>query len=199
MLPALAAGFLAAAEMNRTSVKLSSACTVDEYRKHEQSKDRERIAVFIDERFVERYITPVETSTKRHGFATMAVSCLMVEALESFWRGWPNSKSRSELAFCSFFQRTPQLAVFQGHVPAFYQHVRCGILHQAETTGGWRIRATGPLFDARAKTINANAFLSVLRSAVNDYATQLRAADWSSDVWTNCRKKMDSICANCVP
>ena len=39
-----------------------------------------------------------------HGFTIMAVSCLMVESLESFCRGWEHSKGkRGELAFCHFF------------------------------------------------------------------------------------------------
>jgi hypothetical protein len=128
----------------------------------------------------------------------MAVSCLMVEALESFWRGWPNTRGKSELAFRSFFQRTPAFAVFLGHGPQFYEHVRCGILHQAETTGGWRIQRTGPLFDAPNKTVGSDAFLAVMRAAVGDYATELRQRDWSDALWLNFRKKMRSVGSNCA-
>jgi hypothetical protein len=178
-------------------VKLSGACTVGKYRLLEKAMSRSEIAVFIEQRFEERYIAPIENSGKRNGFSTMAVSCLMVEALESFWRGWPNTRGRSELAFCAFFQRTPALAVFHGYGPQFYEHVRCGILHQAETTGGWRIQKSGPLFNAASKTVGSDAFLAALRAAINFYATELRQQDWSSEIWTNFRRKMKSICANC--
>lgn len=178
-------------------VKLSSGCTVGGYRALEKNQDRAGIANFIEQRFVERYITPIMTSAQRNGFSTVAVSCLMIEALESFWRGWPNTLGKSELSFCSFFQRTPALAIFHGQGPEFYKHVRCGILHQAETTGGWRIRKTGPLFDPPNKTVGSNALLAVLRAAIGAYVAELRLRDWNDPVWVNFRKKMNSVCANC--
>lgn len=178
-------------------VKLSSGCTVGRYRALEQNQDRAGIAMFIEGRFVERYITPIVTSSKRNGFSTVAVCCLMIEALESFWRGWPNTVGKSELSFCSFFQRTPALAVFHGYGQEFYKHVRCGILHQAETTGGWRIQKTGRLFDASNKTIGSDQFLTVLQKAISTYAKELRLRDWNDNVWVSFRKKMNSVCANC--
>jgi hypothetical protein len=33
------------------------------------------------------------------------VSCLMIEALESFYQGWPDSRDKSQRAFCNFFDR----------------------------------------------------------------------------------------------
>lgn len=32
----------------------------------------------------------------------MAVACLMIEALESFYQGWPDTNGRSKDAFCKF-------------------------------------------------------------------------------------------------
>jgi hypothetical protein len=68
----------------------------------------------------------------------MAVSCLMIEALECFRQGWIDTKERGKgaQAFRLFFDTAEPLKEFRGYAPAFYTHVRCGILHQAETTGG---------------------------------------------------------------
>ncbi|MGD0412998.1 MAG: hypothetical protein ABSC18_15005, partial [Verrucomicrobiota bacterium] len=72
---------------------LSKNYTVGRYRKLETTRppDKGEIAKFFVERFTERYITPINAAGCRckNGFCTMAVSCLMIEALESFWCGWP--------------------------------------------------------------------------------------------------------------
>src|ERR1700733_5043058 len=129
--------------------KLSEKVTVKRYREWGTEKTKSEIASFVEKRFAERYIRPIEAAPpkQKHGFCSMAVSCLMVEALESFWRGWTDTKGKSELAFCSFFQRIPELSLFAGFVPSFYKSVRCGILHQAETTDGWKVVRRGPLFE----------------------------------------------------
>ena len=86
--------------------KLSSTVTVAKYRQLEAEKDRTKIADFILQRFTERYIRPLHgDSTRKNGFCTMAVSCLMIEALESFWNGWPDTTRKSQEAFRSFFKR----------------------------------------------------------------------------------------------
>ncbi len=70
----------------------------------------------------------------------MAISCLMIGALESFWQGWADARQRSREAFRSFFQRCAgqglELDIFTKLADDFYEGVRCGILHQAETTSG---------------------------------------------------------------
>ncbi len=67
------------------NVKLSKNVTINEYLHFEKTQNRERIAEFIKERFTERYITPLKVDAeKKHGFCTMAICCLMIEAFESF-------------------------------------------------------------------------------------------------------------------
>ena len=182
-------------------VELSKCVTVDKYRALEASEDRERIAKFILERFTERYITPLRGRNK-HGFAMMAVSCLMIEALESFRQGWPNTSggSRSKEAFECFFKRCARqnspLGVF-AKAKDFYKGVRSGILHQAETTKGWRIRRDGCLYNQTEKIINATQFHNELECALKIYCEELKTSDWDADVWCNLRKKMDSVIDHC--
>ena len=177
------------------SVKLSKSCTVSRYRDLIAAKNQALIADFIVERFEERYFDPIEIEPrKKNGFTIMAVSCLMVETLESFRRGWPSSQGKSELAFCSFFSTWDDFADFRPVSGDFYKHVRCGILHQAETTGGWRILRSGPL--RNNTTVNATKFARTLRGVLHNYASSLRTEDWNSSVWQAFRKKMQAVCRN---
>lgn len=180
----------------QSSAKLSPTITVARYQEFERGKNREAIARLIQERFSARYLDPV-SSGKQHGFAMMAISCLMVEALESFIRGWPDSNGKSKEAFRSFFDRNDAFQIFRSCPDDFYYGVRCGILHQAETTRGLRIKRVGPLFESSTRTINANEFVSRLKEVLADYCEQLKRQPWDSEMWSNLRKKMKAICSNC--
>lgn len=180
------------------STRLSKSCTVARYLSLQEARDRDAIADYIVERFEERYLDPIEADpAKKNGFTMMAVNCLMIESLESFRRGWKDTRNRSELAFCSFFSYWGQFAEFRPVSGEFYRHVRCGILHQAETTGGWRIIRSGPI--RVHTTINATRFSGSLRNVLRSYSSSLRSEDWESEAWRRFRKKMGVICQNTKP
>jgi len=194
---------ITAADGEARQIELASRFTIAHYIDALEHCKQEVIADAVHRRFLERYVCPVaETSNTRHGFTMMAVGCLMIEALESFRRGWADTRQRGlgELAFCSFFDRHELFAPFRGHAQDFYRGVRCGILHQAETTLGWRIRRDGDLLDVRGaiRTINATVFIQRLHCALDAYRDELKAAAWSEEIWVLCRKKMERICANCM-
>jgi len=160
--------------------------------------DRNAIAEAIRRRFTERYVAPAQAKS-RHGFTMMAVSCLMIEALESFRQGWENSSNRSKSAFCFFFDTSKPFVAFLGHAQLFYTHIRCGILHQAETTGGWRIRRDrSPLFDTAELTINADRFLDALVEVLSGFCDGLKTADWDGPEWVRVRKKLNAIVRECL-
>ena len=175
------------------ATRLSASCTVEQYKRLQAAKDRVAIADFLVERFEERYFAPIDHECK-HGFTIMAICCLSIEAIESFSRGWRDSSGKSQKAFRSYFSRFDNLAIFTPHSDAFYKHIRCGILHQAETTGGWRIRRSGPLLSD--KVVNATRFLSCVRGNLRTYSDTLKTEDWSSSSWENVRKKMSALCSN---
>ncbi len=179
------------------SILLSKGVTVAKYRKLEEAQDRESISDFVRNRFMERYISPLDVPLdQKSGFALMAISCLMIEALESFARGWADTNGRSELAFCSFFCRWEQFNELRPHSATFYRHFRCAILHQAETTGGWRIWRRGALIDPKSRTLNATLFLKRLGLVLEEYSAKLRKEHWNSDTWMCFRKKMATVCRN---
>ncbi len=181
-------------------VLLSSKVSVARYRELEAAQSTGAIVTFLRERFEERYLTPLldADTDVRNGFAMMAGGCLMIEALESFRLGWPDSRGRSEKAFCSFFAHWPPFEVLCPHAEGFYTHVRCGILHQAETTGGWRIRRKGALFDETERTVNATRFLKNLRAVLGAYCGELALQPWDSAIWRAFRAKMNHLCKNAL-
>jgi hypothetical protein len=178
--------------------ELAPGFTVADYRRALMSDppDRETIVAALRARFTTRYVEAV-LGPKKHGFAIMAVSCLMIEALESLIRGWPSSRNKSEQAFCSFFDRFDSFGEFRGHASHFYKHVRCGILHQAEVTGGWRIQRNGPLFEPAERTINASRFMATLHKTMHAFFDDLSTKPWDGEEWAAVRKKMDAIVTNC--
>ena len=177
---------------------LSSAVSLPQYLALEQDRDREAIANFVYQRFHERYIRPFDHNAKKNGFLMMASSCLMIEALESFWQGWKKSPN-SALAFCQFFDRNDRFLPLRGFSQQFYANVRCGIMHQGESTGGWHIRRDlDALFEAESLTIDATHFLTALEGCLSDYRATLKAAEWDAEVWKQFRKKMKEVCANVV-
>ncbi|MFZ2541918.1 MAG: hypothetical protein WAW75_09135 [Gallionella sp.] len=175
---------------------LSSSTSVSQYLEMEKTRNQEEISKFIYERFHERYIKPFDKNPNTNGFIMMASACLMIESLESFWQGWSKSP-HSALAFCQFFDRNSRFLPLRGYAQEFYAHVRCGIMHQGETTGGWHIRRDiKVLFDSHTKTIDAKVFLSEMDGTLKDYCTELKTTSWESGLWKNFRKKLKNICTN---
>jgi len=137
------------------------------------------------------------------GFAVMALDCLLIETLQQFREGkaeTSGNKSKdyfvrflTDTAFGDFF--TKEMAI------KFYQQIRCGILHQAETKENSRllIREHTPLVaqtpDGRGLIINRRLFHSQLVRVFDEYISSLRDPS-HAELRSNLRKKMDHICRN---
>lgn len=71
------------------------------------------------------------------GFAIMALDCLLIETLEQFINGRIRTGQGMDAdAFYNFFQRSALFAIFFDSLPKaiiFYEQIRCGLLHQAQT------------------------------------------------------------------
>jgi hypothetical protein len=183
--------------------ELAKGFTVADYRACELAGDRPAIARLIRRRFSERYLEPLASIPRENksGFLTMAICCLMIEALQSFREGREHNKARgaSQDCFERFFSDTPSFSLSPEAARDFYKHIRCGILHQAETLDGWRILRKGSLaVDLETKTINANLFVKALADSLDHYCAILEQSSWTSPLWQNARKKLEAICRNCV-
>ncbi len=191
----------------KDEVRLSNCVTIAKYLEMERLEEREKIAEFVRDRFRERYLLPVMGGSgasgsgkkNKSGFAMMAISCLMIEALESFRRGWENTRCiNGSTIFKGFFDCYDEFSDLRGCEGEFYTHIRCGILHQAETTGGWLIRRDQPfLIDKDHKIINATAFIKNLEKCLDKYCNELTTQGWEDQIWLNFRCKMKWIIDNC--
>jgi hypothetical protein len=156
---------------------------------------------FIFHRLNHRYLVPLLHVPREYksGFLMMASACLMIETMQSFYEGKKETKrGDNRSAFKRFFERHTDL--FPGiadDADNFYRNIRCGILHQAETRGGYRILRQGPLFSAGARTINANAFLRALAKSLKRYADDLHESQSDSALWKNAQRKVRFISKNC--
>ena len=177
--------------------------TVGDVRKlimRKDDKSRQLLADLILHRLRDRYVTPLEHVQYypidfRSGFLIMAACCLMIETFQCFRDGKRDTKGRGEgrSAFERFFSayKTKFPGINGGE---FYDKIRCGILHQAQTQGCFRILRTGPIFDKAKKSINATGFLRTLKAIVEDYVEDLRVQDMHAGFWPNALRKIEYIC-----
>ena len=179
-------------------IYISSSMTVEQCQSHLLKRDQLALSIFVGERLRERYIQPFRTKPARNGFIMMAASCLLVESLESFYNGWKKSPISAQ-AFKSFFNRHDEFSVLQSYSDQFYQNIRCGILHQGETTAGWTVRRDqDKLFDQERLVVDAARFLRAIDAALSKYQEELNSNQWNSTIWRNFRRKVVAICSNAV-
>jgi len=166
--------------------------------KQKDAHSKIKLIELIHHRFYNRYIKHLNLIDS--GFLKMAISCLTIEALESFKKKKKNTKGKGvgEKMFKDFFEIEEVLFPGLKDIYSdFYSNIRCGILHQAETTKEWRILRKGDLLDKKNKAINATKFVRAIDKALNNYINTLRQNDFSSQIWKNAILKIVDICENC--
>ena len=185
-------------ERKPAEVVLADGFTVATYREAVAAADRARLAKFLEDRFLERFLNPVHPPawSARNGFTITAICCLMIEALETFHAGPAQRKRLKEhLVYEAFFKRRPELLDLAPFAIEFYIGIRNGILHYAQTLAGWRVRRdNSSLFDAKTLTVEADKFHAAIVIALRADCQALREADWNSQLWVNFRQVMDDLC-----
>lgn len=166
---------------------------------------------FVRHRLKRRYLTPLSKVSRgfQSGFLMMGAGCLLIETLQSFRMGWDNTERKSQKAFTRFFKHyAVEFPRFRTYFPihpnpnnptrstdAFYKNIRCGILHQAETTGGYSIvRDRSQMFSNKA--VNADKFNRALARCINSYCRSLATEPCNSRIWEMALKKIRHICRN---
>jgi len=186
--------------VNMNNTKLSFDYSVVDYERFKKKGDTKKLAALIYDRFNERFVQPFEHNPYKHGFCIMAICCLMIEALHSFKKGWKRTgtgRGSGAAAFEAFFSESTHLKEFTGHGDSFYKNIRCGLLHQGETCGGWKIRRTGHMIDVDGRTINAYKFLDALKNELADYRKTLEEQrSIKTTVWRKAIRKLDYIVKN---
>lgn len=184
--------------------KKQISIAISDYQEMIANKDKDYIAEFIFNRLFSRYIrlfsfdNPEYKKKYKNGFSIMANLCLLIETLQSFKNGWGDSDRRSKEAFKQFFHNNPHFKELKEKGSEIYKNVRCGILHQGETTGGWKItRKAEQFYDRKTKTLDAVMFAEQMEKCLYDYRKSLNTEEWDSEIWDNFRTKMRKIIKNC--
>lgn len=159
---------------------------------------KKHIIDLIEHRFENRYLKHIKTKEVDSGFLIMAVCCFVIETLQSFREGIPDTNGKGRKMFKNFFNNDKDF--FPGFYELgsqFYTDIRCGILHQSETKNAWRILRKGKLLDTTEYSINADLFIQALDKSLNKYLDELRYNDFNSKIWENAILKLQDICENC--
>ena len=135
----------------------------------------------------------------KNGFLMMTSCSLLIETLASFIVG-QNETPRGESTdmFNMVFEyaetKNNALKVFKKKKD-FYKKIRCGLLHQGETYGKYKISRKGiVLLDY--ETIDAALFFKHLKALLENYRDDLTTGKWDSTEWDACRMKIRYIIEN---
>ncbi len=177
---------------------LTATVKVGTLRKWMNDKDessKTKIINLIHHRFNNRYIKHLQNINS--GFLKLAVSCLMIETLESFKQGEKDTKGKSGKMFKDFFESEETFFPEFKNID-FFSDIRCGILHQAETKNAWRVlRDNSQLIDREERTINSIKFVNALEKSLDNYTEKLKSNGFESQIWEYALLKLDDICENC--
>ncbi|MDF1631425.1 hypothetical protein [Mycoplana sp. MJR14] len=145
---------------------------------------------FFFERLESRYLKPIrllqnEGSWEGEGFSIVSIQCAMLEFLAACRGGLiyrhrnpqpPFEYSASGDLFASFLAETvPFKALFtRDDALEFYRKVRCALLHEARTKGGWAIHASGQTgVDCSRKIVYRNTFQTLIENYIDGYGRDL--------------------------
>jgi hypothetical protein len=199
-------------------MEICKGYTAAEYLKLDLNKNEclETAIGVLERRLYERYIEPAETlikaeehlsnTSKKFGFTILAINCLLVETIQSFYEGQEDSKGKSRDIFCNFLTKR---ANFSKHFTAwrdaedFFYNFRCGILHQAQTNNKTKVHATGDLISNSSgfTIVNRIAFHDAVKAEFETYIEELRKnianrKTTHKVLFDNFEKKMKFIATN---
>jgi hypothetical protein len=183
--------------------------------------EKKLLVSLIQCRYKERFLDPIRTlrSEKGHargyGFAIMALCSLLIESLQSYRYGLPTTheaeyaslaafnppaeyqipkaerKSGTQV-FADFFSFAAHQVLFLGvDGKTYHTSIRNGLLHQAQTKGGWKIKIDQThLWNEPDKIVDRNRFADALALAFDQYLEELNRAAWDDDIWRKARRKL---------
>jgi hypothetical protein len=185
----------------------------------EWDEDDWKMALDIfEDRLYGRFLNPIHAieRTPNSGFSVMALDCMLIETLQQFFEGEQKTpraghkgdKERgSEAYFGKFLTRTAFQRAFGNEygddtlAHRFYDQIRCGILHQAETKTDSRIvfaPATEEIIRATPNgiVVYRSGFHALLIQIFEGYVRRLRKPSSSEDrnLREQFKKKMKYIC-----
>jgi hypothetical protein len=165
-------------------------------------KDWSRAADIIRDRLDGRFLRFASTCLKgKHsGFVVLAIDCLLAETIQQFRDGVTNGHRRSKEMVKRFLEGARFQPDFDDAArEAFYQDIRCGLLHQAEAKRMWLIRRKQPALLQKVAArqgyiVDVERFHAGLQGSLDDYLgliSELASSSLRSNLW----KKIDQICS----
>ncbi|MDP3062797.1 MAG: hypothetical protein Q8O40_06260 [Chloroflexota bacterium] len=160
-----------------------------------------------------RYFNPIRIlqdhgTLQGEGFSILALQCTLIEFLESTVQGvnyrflrhgeklGPHEYSSSSDLFVGFLcTREPFARDFDKALARdFYTDVRCGLLHEACTKGGWRVWAESPdgaVINPKLCTVYRNNLQKALDEFIRWYEAELPK---NADLQKAFIRKLDYLC-----
>jgi len=171
-------------------------------------RDWIRAVAALRRRLEERFVKPARSLLRfrRSGFAVLALDSLLVETLQQFREGVPETpymirNGRRVLASEEYFKAFLTSPYFgpgfdDQMATLFYRTVRCGILHQAEVKESSLVRRDRPLVslsaDKKGVVVNPVLFHNRVEAGVRKYLADLRKRT-ERDLRGRFRDKMNHI------
>lgn len=164
-------------------------------------------------RLVLRYLDPIKIlqdngTYQGEGFSIAAIQCTLIEFLESTAQGLtyrfhrnsdklgPFEYSSSKRIFITFLcKRKPFSKIFdETSALDFYEGVRCGLLHEAQTKNGWKVRAKSSdnaIANVKKRVVYRDGFQNGLLEYVESYKADLLSNGAIQSAFV---RKFDSLC-----
>jgi hypothetical protein len=185
-------------------VRISRNYETTDWSKLEFSTDADwqKAVDILDDRLQTRYLEHIAVLLKRKtsGFVVLALDCALIETLQQFRLGEPETPGgQGKQHFVDFLTQTSFGQHFDAQKAAlFYTTIRCGLLHQTEAKHNSRVkRGAIPLVsysvDHKGIVINVPLFHERLEKIIGEYVAELRNPN-SVGARTSFRAKMNFIC-----
>jgi len=168
---------------------------------------------YYQKRLDDRYLKPIKTlqlygKLQGEGFSIVTIQCSLIEFLESTIQGknyryvrkgetlGTYEYSSSQKVFVDFLtSRFPFSNEFKPDLATdFYINVRCGLLHEARTKNGWRIKAKCPttiIVNPNDKIVFRDNFQAALIEFIETYKPDLLGRPDYKEAFI---RKFDSLC-----
>ena len=199
------AGWKTRADWDAVKAGLKVGDDADGWRKAFQDFFRTRLEL--------RYLTPIKIlqdngTFSGEGFSIAAIQCSLIEFLESTVQGirYRYERDPSKLGLYEYSSSSKIFGTFLTTRPPFskeftkpvaeefYSGIRCGLLHEARTKGGWRIHAkdsTGRIIDPAQKLLFRDGFQNGLLQFVEAFGAELET---NVDYQQAFIRKFDDLC-----
>jgi len=172
---------------------------------------------YFFERLEKRYFAPIKllmdnSTYQGEGFTIVTICCSLIEFLETSIQGLnykylKNNQKLTEFEYCSskaiFINFLSEREPFNKHfnkdsAKDFYENIRCGLLHEAQTKNGWRIHACSPnkkIISEKEKIVYRNNLQDAFAKFLDLYKKELLQNEGYQAAFI---RKFDSLCNSSV-